>query len=275
MVKKTGQELEPINTQAIVMPAVSAKQALEAWKAYLDLKLNVLDQDKDFTEFTEWDSRKGVYVTTKRPNKAAWRKMSTFFNVDVKVVREWKEDMGDGRWVFYTDYIAVAPNGRMAPGDGACDTHEKHRKDGSVITNSMHNTRGTAHTRGHNRAVSNLVGGGEVSAEEITADAPGHPAGQTVTPMPSAQGAPPATGTTPPANGNGEKPISKAQLGLLRGKFKQYKVEDQDIIEAVNVAVPSLEKIKDPASGEMVPDLTKLTRPQWVALIRYFEPAFE
>jgi hypothetical protein len=38
---------------------------------------------------------------------------------------------------------------------------EKGRK------NTLHNTRSTAETRAFNRAVSNLVGGGEVSAEEV------------------------------------------------------------------------------------------------------------
>jgi hypothetical protein len=33
--------------------------------------------------------------------------------------------------------------------------------------NSLHNIRSTAETRAFNRAVSNLVGGGEVSADEI------------------------------------------------------------------------------------------------------------
>ena len=90
---------------------------------------------------------------------------------------------------------ATAPNGRSAIGTGSCSAFEKatiingkpmqkgkvtewgHTAGGKSYPvawewepaqpNSIHNVRTTAETRAWNRAVSNLVGGGEVSAEEV------------------------------------------------------------------------------------------------------------
>ena len=69
----------------------------------------------------------------------------------------------DGDWGTKVTYRAQSPSGAFADGDGACMVSEKHGKSGTV-----HNVRSHAHTRAFNRAVSNLVGFGEVSADELT-----------------------------------------------------------------------------------------------------------
>ncbi|GIW70273.1 MAG: hypothetical protein KatS3mg101_1020 [Patescibacteria group bacterium] len=82
-------------------------------------------------------------------------------------------------FVWHFTCRAIAPNGRSAIGVGSCDAFEKaFKKNGEYVDkfgrpanpNSIHNIRATAETRAFNRAVSNLVGGGEVSAEEVSAD---------------------------------------------------------------------------------------------------------
>jgi len=82
---------------------------------------------------------------------------------------------------------AVAPNGRTAIGWGSCSIEERAHQDdkidgkGKVIcpgpcdgrkhfSNPDHDVPATAHTRAKNRAISDLIGAGEVSAEEIEAD---------------------------------------------------------------------------------------------------------
>jgi hypothetical protein len=62
---------------------------------------------------------------------------------------------------------AVAPNGQYGDGDGYCSISEFTGKRGNdpKLENSM---RATATTRAKNRAIADLVGMGEVSAEEVT-----------------------------------------------------------------------------------------------------------
>jgi hypothetical protein len=81
----------------------------------------------------------------------------------VQCTIERREDYGND-WGFEVTYRATAPNGATADGDGACTFSEKSRGN---MAPTVHNIRSQAHTRAFNRAVSNLVGFGEVSAEEV------------------------------------------------------------------------------------------------------------
>ena len=156
-------------TNSIVMPAVSSKEAVTAWKQYEDMKKAIITKS-DIQKIGDKDYLKKSY----------WRKIATFFNLSVEVVSEKEEQIGK-TIVWHFTCKAIAPNGRFAVGTGSCDAFEKATfKDGKYITwnkfkkiwedaspNSLHNIRSTAETRATNRAISNLVGGGEVSAEEV------------------------------------------------------------------------------------------------------------
>jgi hypothetical protein len=159
-----------LTIQGIVMPAVSAAQAVEAWKQYQDLKTQIVDKEVDVQLIEGKEFLKKSY----------WRKVATFFNLSVEVLEEKREQIGK-TFVWHFTCKAIAPNGRFAVGVGSCDAFEKSTlKDGKYVRwnkfskkwedatpNSIHNIRSTAETRAFNRAVSNLVGGGEVSAEEV------------------------------------------------------------------------------------------------------------
>jgi hypothetical protein len=113
-----------------------------------------------------------------------WRKLATFFNLTDEIVREEIERDERGRIIraMYTTKV-TAPNGRFTVGTGVCSIHDKAHddnlfKDGKVIckgpcdgrkhfSNPEHDIPSTAHTRAKNRGISDLVGGGEVSAEEV------------------------------------------------------------------------------------------------------------
>jgi hypothetical protein len=158
-----------ITVQGIVMPAVSTEEAKIAWEAYEALKAQIVTkndiqaiQGKDFLK------------------KSYWRKAATFFNLSTEIVEEKHEKLGS-TYVWHFTAKAIAPNGRVAVGTGSCDIFEKaEMRDGKYVTwdkqangwklatpNSIHNIRSTAETRAVNRAISNLIGGGEVSAEEV------------------------------------------------------------------------------------------------------------
>ena len=110
--------------------------------------------------------------------KGYWRAIAVAFNLTVEVESERREiygDLEDGspNYAYLITYRASTTAGRSETGDGACAAAEKSR---GRMKASEHNVRSHAHTRAFNRAVSNLVGFGEVSAEEIERDEHGSPA---------------------------------------------------------------------------------------------------
>jgi len=131
--------------------------------------------------------------------KNYWRAVATAFNLDVICIEKGKVELPNGDWGVEVTYRATAPNGRCADGDGACMASEK---SGNMAT--YHNIRSHAHTRGFNRAVSNLVGFGEVSYDELTDEAKGF---NPPPPPPRAPAAPPQApaprSAAPPRSGDG------------------------------------------------------------------------
>jgi hypothetical protein len=110
--------------------------------------------------------------------KGYWRAIAVAFNLTVEPIAEHRDVYGeleDGseNYVYSVTCRASTKTGRAATGDGTCAAAEKQR---GRMKASEHNVRSHAHTRAFNRAVSNLVGFGEVSAEEIDRDDNGHAA---------------------------------------------------------------------------------------------------
>lgn len=136
--------------QGIVMPLVSPEQAVQAFDAYQKLAERIMTPD-DVQKIGDKEFKK----------KSFWRKCQRFFNLSLELVKEWKEVNADKSYTYFVIYRATAPNGSFMDGDGACTNNEKGR------VRTEHDTRSTAHTRAKNRAISDLVAFGEVSAEEV------------------------------------------------------------------------------------------------------------
>lgn len=176
------------------LPAISAEQMVLALDKYRELQTAL---DRAMPE--------QIINLDGKPfrKKGYWRAISLAFNLKVEKTEERRELSGkfmDGRdnfgWV--VTYRATHPSGRDMTGDGACFAVEKARRfkcphlesEGSKRTKHFphntcpdfdpdfqwrvlpgdateHNVRSHANTRAFNRAVSNLVGFGEVSAEEV------------------------------------------------------------------------------------------------------------
>lgn len=101
--------------------------------------------------------------------KSGWRKIATAFDLDVQLIRSTVERDEHGQPLRAEVWArAVAPSGRQMDGDGYCAVDEDRfsgpRGNRSKLENDL---RATATTRAMNRAISGLVGMGEVSAEEI------------------------------------------------------------------------------------------------------------
>lgn len=93
--------------------------------------------------------------------KSAWRKLARHFNISTEIVRISKEDLG-GIFCATVTVRAVAPWGQYAEEVGACATDEATGRRQITTADAI----ATAATRATNRAVSNLIAMGEVSAEE-------------------------------------------------------------------------------------------------------------
>ncbi len=104
----------------------------------------------------------------RRVKKSGWLKYALAGNLNLEKIEEREVDKetppGSGNWVtiYHFDYRAIAQTGRYAEGSGSASTSERESSDKMI-----HDTRSLAQTRAMHRAISNLVGGGEVSAEEV------------------------------------------------------------------------------------------------------------
>jgi len=142
---------EENNTQIIAKPNVQA--ALEVMKAFQELKQKVLDANDTVTISGK------QYI-----KRSGWRKIAMAFNISTEVVKIEREKIDDKTYVVRVIARARAPGGRVSEEAGVCDSTEFERGN---LQGTLHNIETKAVTRAINRAISNLVGGGEVSAEEI------------------------------------------------------------------------------------------------------------
>jgi len=159
----TTAALVPVEPKATPLPIFTGLEMSKAVTAYKDLQ-QTLDRAMP-------DS---IMQLDGKPfrKKAYWKAIAVAFGLSVEVTEERREvcgELADGgdNYSYFVTYKASTPSGRAATGDGACSASEKQR---GRMKASEHNVRSHAHTRACNRAISNLVGFGEVSAEEIDRD---------------------------------------------------------------------------------------------------------
>jgi hypothetical protein len=116
--------------------------------------------------------------------KSGWRKIAAWFDLSIELVRDHVERDENGQIIRAQVWArAVAATGRFADADGYCDIAESRFARSGGRQKLENDLRGTATTRAINRAISNLVGMGAVSAEEVDGppSAAGRPMGETAT----------------------------------------------------------------------------------------------
>lgn len=150
----TKDELIPVATAEIVplpvKPLVSPEQAARAWKLFLDLKKKLLDEH-DYQ-----------LIAGKRfIKKSGFRKLSVVFNLSDEIVEHEKIVREDETFYWRILTKVTAPNGRTSVGVAICDSRERK------FAHPKHDVYATCHTRAKNRAISDMVAGGVVSAEEM------------------------------------------------------------------------------------------------------------
>ena len=95
--------------------------------------------------------------------RSGWAKLRRAFNVSVEILEERYVEYGDV-WGFAFTVKASLPNGRFEVAEGMCTSDEFEGQD---ILPTRHNVRAKALTRAKNRATSDVLGAGLVSAEEV------------------------------------------------------------------------------------------------------------
>lgn len=178
----------PDDENTLVQPVENVDAVVEVYDQFEEIKDKLLDREADITNIS------GNYHI----NKSGWRKISTAFNLSLETLST-QRVVEDGVVKYIVTSRAVAPNGKSTTGSGVCASNESNfmRKlvdadagrekaeqeadnpDNVLLVDGWyrelkeprevndHNLMATAETRAKNRAISDLVGGGEVSAEEM------------------------------------------------------------------------------------------------------------
>ena len=110
--------------------------------------------------------------------RSGFQKVANAYSLSTQILVKTVDRDDDGNAVRAAALVrATRPDGRFAEGDGACAVGEERFKSASGRAKVEHDLGATAVTRATNRAISNLVAYGSVSAEEASeADAPEPPA---------------------------------------------------------------------------------------------------
>lgn len=164
-----------------LLPITDPEQAKEAYQAYLELCQSVLvpydkriidengviRQESDYARIPQRKKVEGRWITeyVDAPKKSAWRKLARFYGVSTEILD--KQRIVDGDGVVTWHYSVRAWQGSVTTtGEAACSTNEKGKE------RTEHEVKSTSHTRAKNRAISDLIGFGQVSAEEIDVSPP-------------------------------------------------------------------------------------------------------
>lgn len=176
-----GQSLDiarPV-TPAPLLP-MELEQAAAMMDRYRALCISILTPD----DVIGVPGTQGGFV-----KRSGFSKLATFYGVSTEIREQRMErDDTDEGWPgkplrARAVARATASNGRFAEGDGACAITEPRFTRASGRQKAEHDLMATAVTRATNRAISNLIGFGSVSAEEAegaepAASANGRPYGE-------------------------------------------------------------------------------------------------
>jgi hypothetical protein len=149
----------PAVVQRQPLAPLDIQQTKHLMQTYQEGLQSLLD-DTDRQTFATRDGEQRSFV-----KRSGWRKVATWFELSLETRQiDVDRDPKTGQAIRARVIArAIAPNGRYAEGEGAADKTER------VFSKLEHDIQATAATRALNRAISNLVGMGEVSAEEIEA----------------------------------------------------------------------------------------------------------
>lgn len=138
---------------------IDVEQSVTAWNNYQELCVKLLNPS-DYQKYKDRDGSVKQF-----PKKSAWFKLGKAFNVNTEIVSSevYRAKNGQVKEAYYK--VRAWLGNRSVEADASCDVWERGKSKASG-----HDIRTTAETRATNRAISKLIGAGEVSAEEINSN---------------------------------------------------------------------------------------------------------
>jgi hypothetical protein len=138
----------------LIEPAAEIEELKKHWEKIQQLKKDILDK----SDIANIQGKTFV-------KRSGWRKMAAAFAISDRIVSKEKEDLGNGEFLWRIEVEAYhRGSGRSMTAVAVCSSKERK------FAHPEHDVFAVCHTRAVNRAISDLVGLGEVSAEEIEAD---------------------------------------------------------------------------------------------------------
>ena len=155
----------PSSAMTLIQPAAEIEELQKHWQKIQQLKRSILDK----SDLQEIQGR--TYV-----KRSGWRKLESAFCISDRIISKEREELPDGGFLWRVESEAFhKATGRTATGLGTCSSTERK------FSHPEHDILAIAHTRSKNRAISDLIGLGEISAEELEGEADEPPKN----PMPS------------------------------------------------------------------------------------------
>lgn len=141
--------LTGVKASPIVVCAVTAEVMRASMQQFQSVKASLLD-------------KKDIATIQNKPyiKRSGWRKLGLAFNLSDEIIKEVRDEI-DGGFLWRIWVRVWAPNGRSVVGIGGCCSDERD------FAHLEHDVYATAHTRAKNRALSDMIGSGEVSWEEL------------------------------------------------------------------------------------------------------------
>lgn len=159
-VPATRETLIATGDQVIARPIVTPAMAAQVVREWEELK-KAIGLESDIRREKRWTKNGEVEIAYYK--KSYWRKAATFLGLSIDAAEgSEKFEVVGGVKLASVVYTCTGPNGRHVPGDGHCGSDEPGKAGWTLA-----NLKATAHSRAYNRAVSNYIGGGEVSADEM------------------------------------------------------------------------------------------------------------
>ena len=161
-------ETQIITRGGFMSPAATLDEAFQAFEMFDKAKERLL-RDQDVV----WFGKAGKPVAKGTPDanpyllKSAWRRMARFFGLTIEFVERVKmKDEGDD-YVWIYRYRICHPCGAYVESEGVCSSKDSFFTSGGKKRADEADIMLKAQTVAINRGVSDLLGSGEVSGEEM------------------------------------------------------------------------------------------------------------
>lgn len=152
--KTDVQDAGIVKGGGVAAPLESIENLRLKWAKFTAVKAAVIDAG-DICQI-ERNGKKEAYIV-----KAGWRKIAVAYGLRCEIMEKERLEIA-GKAFWNIRVRATAPNGAYAEAIGSCNSGERNFAHGESDILM------TAQTRATNRAISDVVGGGDVSAEEMS-----------------------------------------------------------------------------------------------------------